>query len=147
MVRLYFEDVNVGCEIPKLVKKPTITQLVRWAGATQDPARIHYDKDRSQEVKLPGPIVHGLLKCQWLIQMLTLWIGDDGDVKKVSCNYRGMDLPGDNIRCTGRVSKKYVEDGQGCLECELWLGNEREERTVVGVGTVVLPRKSDGQSE
>jgi acyl dehydratase len=141
MPKLYFEDVEVGGEIPALVKRPTTKQLVNWSVATQDPARIHYDKDRAQIMKLPGTVVHGLLKCQWFVQMLTLWIGDDGDLKKVACRFHGMDLPGDTVTCRGRVKKKYVADGQGCVECELCLGNEREEKTTLGTATVVIPQR------
>jgi len=147
MGRLYFEDVEVGSEIPALIKRPTTKQLVYWAAATQDPARIHYDKDRAQMVKLPGTIVHGLLKYQWFIQMLTRWVGDDGDVKKVACRFRGMDLPGDTVTCRGRVTKKYVADGHGWLECELWLGNEREEKTTLATATVILPQRECTESK
>ena len=140
MAKFYYEDVEVGTEIPTLVKHPTTTQLVKWAGATQDPARIHYDKDYAQRVKLPGQIIHGLLKWQWFIQMLSDWIGDDGNIKKVSCQYRGRDLPGDTIKCKGKVTKKYIKDAH-YIECEIWLGNQREERTTSGSAIVTLPSR------
>ena len=138
---IYYEDVAVGTEIPTLVKYPTTTQLVKWAGATQDPARIHYDKDYAQGAKLPGQIIHGLLKWQWFIQMLTDWIGDEGNIKKVSCQYRGMDLPGDTIKCKGKVTSKYIKDDEHYIECEIWLGNQREERTTFGSTIVILPSR------
>ena len=138
---MFYEDVEVGTEIAPLSKHPSTTQLVRWAGATQDPARIHYDKDFAQSVKLPGQIVHGLLKWQFFIQMLTDWIGVDGSIKKVSCRYRDLDLPGDTITCKGKVTRKYIEGGEHCIECEIWLGNEREERTTFGSAVVTVPSR------
>ena len=40
----YFDDVNVGDEIPKLVKSPmTHLQLVRYAGASGDFNPLHTD--------------------------------------------------------------------------------------------------------
>ncbi len=141
MAKLYYEDVDVGCDVPTLTKNPTTIQLVKWAGATQDPARIHYDRDRAQMAKLPGLIVHGLLKCQWLTQMMTSWIGDDGELKRISCQYRGMDLVTDTITCRGRVTRKYSTDDGGFIECELWLGNQRDEETTLGRAIAVLPSR------
>jgi len=144
MPKLFYEDVQIGTEIPALVKRPTTTQLVKWAGATLDPARIHYDKDHAQKVELPGQIVHGLLKCQWLIQMLTNWIGDDGIIKSIKCKYLGMDLPGDTIECAGKVIGKSTQDGKDAIECEIWLGNQRQAKTTIGSAVVELPSKGRG---
>jgi len=141
MSKVYYEDIEVGAEIPPLVKKPTTRQLVRWAGATGDFNEPHYDKDMALSWGLPGVIVHGLLKYQFLIQMLTDWIGVDGDLLKISCQYRGMDFPGDTITCTGKVVKKFVEGDRHCLECEICLSNQRGERTTPGRAVVALPSR------
>ena len=144
--QLYFEDVEEGMEIPTLVKEPTTRQLVMWAGATEDYAEIHYDKDVALKNKLPGVIVHGRLKAAWLIQLLTDWIGDEGVVRKFSCTYRGIDVPGQKVYCKGRVTKKYVKDDEHCVECEVWIENEKGEKTTPGSALVILPsRKKEGE--
>ncbi len=43
--QVFYEDVEVGMEIPPLVKTPSTRQLVMWAGASGDYYEIHYDKD------------------------------------------------------------------------------------------------------
>ncbi|MBI4301309.1 MAG: dehydratase, partial [Chloroflexi bacterium] len=43
--QLYYEDVEVGMEMPPLVKRPNSQTLVKWAGASGDFYQIHYDKD------------------------------------------------------------------------------------------------------
>jgi acyl dehydratase len=139
MARIYYEDVEVGTVIPPLVKQPTTRQLVRWAGASGDLNEVHYDKDLALSWGLPGVIVHGLLKYQFLVQMLTDWIGVDGDIRKVSCQYRGMDYPGDTLTCSGTVVGKFIEEGRHCLECEIALENQRGERTTPGRAVLVVP--------
>jgi len=57
----FYGDVEVGAEVPALVKHPTTMQLVKWAGASGDYLQIHYDKDFAQSQGLPGVIVHGWL--------------------------------------------------------------------------------------
>ena len=137
----YWEDVSEGMEIPPLEKKPTTRQLVQYAGASGDFYEIHYDKDYAQASGLPGPILHGALKSAFLAQLVTDWIGEHGTLKKLSCQYRGMDVPGDTITCKGTVSKKYVEDGRHLVECEIWLENSKGERTTPGKATVVVPSR------
>lgn len=140
--QLCYEDVEVGTEVPPLVKHPTTRQLVKWAGASGDYYPIHYDKDFAQSQGLPGVIVHGWLTCSFLAQMVTDWIGKQGRLKRLSCSYRGMNFPGEDIVCKGKVTQRHIQNGELCVECEMWTENPRGERTTSGAVTVILPRLS-----
>lgn len=140
--QVYYEDVIAGSEIPPLVKQPTTRQLVMWAGAAGDYYAIHYDKDFAQSKGLPGVIVHGQLVASFLGQLVTDWMGEQGTLRKLTCNYRGMNFPGEAITCQGRVSKKYVEDGEPCIECNIWAENTKGEKTVTGKAIVTVPARS-----
>ena len=139
--QLYYEDVEVGMELPTLIKKPTTQQLVKWAGASDDYYEIHYDRDFAQSTGLPGIIVHGRLKSSFLAQLLTDWIGDGGTVKKVSVQHRGMDFPEGQITCRGKVTKKYDQDEEHVVECEIWTENPKGEKTAPGSAIVALPSR------
>ncbi len=139
--KLYYEDVQEGAEVPTLEKTPTTRTLVMWAGASGDFFELHYDKDFATMMGFPKPIVHGRLKAAFLSQMLTDWIGDAGVVKRLSVQYRGNDFPGDKMLCKGKVTKKYVKDGEHCVECEIWTENPEGQRTTPGTAVVVLPSK------
>ena len=52
--QLFYEDIAEGEDITPLVKQPTTTQLVMWAGASGDYNPIHYDKDYALKQGLPG---------------------------------------------------------------------------------------------
>ena len=139
--QLYYEDVEVGMEIPPLVKHPSTCQLVKWAGASGDFYEIHYDKDFAQAAGLPGVIVHGRLKSAFLGQLLTDWIGEEGTVEKIAVRHRGMDFPGQQMLCKGRVTKKYSEDGKFLAECQIWTENPAGEKTAPGTALVSLPSR------
>jgi len=140
--QVYYEDVMVGSEIPPLVKQPTTRQLVMWAGAAGDYYAIHYDKDFAKSKGLPGVIVHGQLVASFLGQLVTDWMGEQGTLRKLTCNYRGMNFPNEAITCQGTVSKKYVEDGEPYIECNIWAENTKGEKTVTGKAIVTLPTRS-----
>jgi len=137
-----YEDVIVGSEIPPLVKEPTTRQLVMWAGASGDYYPIHYDKDFAQSKGLTGVIVHGQLVASFLGQLITDWIGEQGRLPKLPCNYRGMNFPGETITCQGKASKKYIENGAHFIECNIWAENVKGEKTVTGKAIVIIPARS-----
>lgn len=140
--QIYYEDVEVGMTLPTMVKHPTTRQLVKWAGASGDFYEMHYDKDFAQRTGLPTVLVHGWLICSFLGQLVTDWIGIEGTLKKLGCNYRGMHFPGEDIPCKGVVSKKYIQDGEHIVECDIWAENTKGEKTTPGKATVALPSRS-----
>ena len=137
--KLYYEDVTVGQSLPALVKHPTKRQLVMWAGVTLEFYEIHYDKDFATSKGLPGVIVQGMLMLSFLGQMVTDWIGDWGTLKKLGTSYRAFVLPDQDVTCKGTVTRKYIENGENYVNCEIWLENETGEKPVMGEAVVSLP--------
>ena len=140
---LYVEDVSEGAEIPTLIKVPTTRQLVQYAGASGDFYEIHYDREFSRSSGLPDVIVHGALKSAFLAQMLTDWIGDQGVLRKLSVQYRGMDVVGRPILCQGIVRSKpssipngTADQNLSIVECDVWIETENGTKTTVGTAAV-----------
>jgi acyl dehydratase len=127
-------SLEVGQELPELVKHPTTRQLVQYAGAQGDFYEIHYDQAFAQKVSLPGVILHGLLKAAFLGQLVTDWLGDRGTLKTFEVSYRGIDVPGRPYRCRGRVVR--VAGAQ--VELEVWGEDSEGRRTTVGSATVEM---------
>jgi len=139
--QVYYEDVNVGDEIPTLVKNCTTQQLVMWATGSGDMYPIHYDKDFAVGNGLPGVIVHGALKHAFLGQMLHDWIGEKGEIRKYNCQYRAMDVPGQDIICRGVVTNKARDGELNLVELDIWTEKASGEKTSPGKATVVLPSR------
>jgi acyl dehydratase len=139
--QIFFEDVEVGSSIPPLLKTPSNTLLFLYSAITWNPQRIHFDKDHTLTEGYKDVIVHGPLRGAFLTQMLTRWIGEGGTLKKVSYANRDIAYVNETLACKGRVTHKWVEDGQGCVECDIWVENPRGEQLTPGKATVVLPRK------
>ncbi len=136
-----WEDIEVDAPVPPLMKNATPRQLVQWAGASGDYYEIHYHEKTALANMLPGIIVHGALKGAWLGQLLSDWVGEKGRVKKYSVSYRSMDVPGDSLTLTGKVTKKYVDGKDHVVEAEIWLQNGKGEKTTPGTAVVVFPSK------
>ena len=150
--QLYWEDVEVEDEVPPLPKVATSQVLVKWAGASGDFNPLHYDNAFAASSGVGKPIVHGALKRQWLIQLMTDWIGEEGTLKKFSCQYRALNYPramktmteaeeGETWQCKGKVTQKYAEDGEHYVDCNIWVENGKGEVTTPGKATVVFPSR------
>lgn len=140
--KVYFEDVEEGQEIPKLVKHPTPQQLVHWAAGSGDFYQIHYDPEFAKGNELPGIIVHGALKHALLGQLLWDWVTPSGGkIKKYGVSYRGMDVPGQDLTCRGVVRKKYRQNGENLVELEIWTENPEGQKTSPGTAIVLLPSR------
>lgn len=141
MAQVHWQDVEEGMDVPTLMKNPTTRQLVRYAGASGDFYEIHYDKDFAMGNNLPGPILHGALKNAFLGQLMTDWIGEGGTLRRLSCQYRGMDQPGKPLYCKGTVTRKYVEEGRHLVDCDIWVEDSEGQTTTPGRATVQLPSR------
>ena len=144
--QVYWDDVTEGMELPSMVKNPTTQQLVKYAGASGDYYQIHYDKDFAQSTGLDGVILHGALKNAFLGQFMTDWMGPSGTLKRLACQYRGMDFPEQAITAKGTVTRKYREQGKNLVDCTIWLENLEGQKTTPGSATVALPSKQEGPS-
>lgn len=139
--QLYFEDINENDEIPQLVKKLTKRNLVVYAVTAGDLYELHYDKDTATAQGFKDVIVQGRLKSALLAQAVSDWIGDDGQVRKLTCNNRGADYPGDEFTVKGKVSRKYQENGENLVELDVWGENSAGEKTTFGTAVAALPGK------
>lgn len=140
--QLYWEDVELGAEIPSLTKCPSRLQLVRHACASGDLSRIHYDDSYAESQGFSRVIVHGTLQYSFLAQMLTDWIGDQGWIRRIACTYRRAALVEDSLICKGTVQSKKCQQGEHHLACEIWIENEQGEITTRGSATIVLPSRA-----
>ena len=48
---------------------------------------------------------------------------------------------GETWWCKGEVTRKYAEDGEHCVDCDIWVENGKGEKTTPGSATAVLPSR------
>ncbi len=141
--QVYFDEVQVGQELPPVVKGPmTTAHIMRWSASMENWHRIHYDKVYAMEHdKLPNVVVNGSWKQHILMQLVKDWAGLNGWAWKVGFQYRDMDLPGDVITAWGKVTKTYEKGDLGVVELEIGLTNSRNVESTKGTAVVVLPKR------
>ena len=139
--QLYWEDIEVGMAVPPLEKYVTRMQLVKYAGAEEDWHPFHVDEEYARKFGLPHVVHHGLLDCGLLCQLMTDWIGLRGKLKKLRSEYRRPNFPNEMHTCKGRVTRKYVQDGDHLVDCEIWIEKGDGTVSTPGTATVGLPSR------
>ena len=80
------------------------------------------------------------MKWSTLGQVVSDWVGGDGWVKSVSCQYRGMDMQGTEWQAKGVVTGKREEDGRRLVDVDVWTENGAGQKTTPGKAVVVLDK-------
>jgi acyl dehydratase len=144
---VYFEDVEVGTEMPPLVKPPVQQiQLTRYAGASGDFNPIHQDPAFARAAGMGDVFAHGMLSMGFVAQSVTDWLGA-GTVRTIGVRFAALVRLGDVITCRGRVvakrPAKAAGRGRHLVDLELWAENQRGEKVVTGKATAALVGRDD----
>ncbi len=140
--KLYYEDVQVGDDIPKLVKSPVShLQLVRYAGASGDFNPLHTDPKIGELIGLGGIITHGMLIMGFVGQMLSDYVGPTA-LRKFGVRFKGMTRINDVITCTGTISEKYEADGEARIAGKVQAVDQDGDVKITGTFVAALPRRS-----
>ncbi len=140
--KLYYEDVQVGDDIPKLVKSPVShLQLVRYAGASGDFNPLHTDPKIGELIGLGGIIAHGVLVMGFVGQMLSDYVGPAA-LRKFGVRFKGMTHIDDVITCTGTITEKHEVDGEGRIAGKVQATDQNGDVKVTGTFVAALPRRS-----
>src|SRR5512145_3417457 len=104
--KVYFDEVEVGTDVPPLVKAPIQQiQLTRYAGASGDFNPIHQDDEFARAAGMGGVFAHGMLSMGFVAQALTDWAGA-GTVRRLGVRFAALVRLRDTVTCGGRVLAK-----------------------------------------
>jgi acyl dehydratase len=140
-----WDSIKEGEALPELRKRPGVTDLVKYAAGSGDFNPLHHDPEFPQAKALGSIIVHGRYKYAALGELVSSWLQHRGRVRKLSCQYRGMDFPGKTIVCKGTVARKWEEDGERRVQLSIWTENEEGQKTTPGEALVVFPADGGGR--
>lgn len=166
----YWDDVNVGDELDKLIKGPLdVTDMAAYScavgsifgsGATKwesirtlltdkDPDTgawitrdaFHFSDVYAHTTGMPAAMVYGAMEECFICESVANWMGDDGFVKKINIQNRRPLFHGDIFTVKGTVTDKYEKNGEYLVEITL-SGENKDGTTVCPAKAVVrLPKR------
>jgi acyl dehydratase len=108
--------------------------------------RVHWDPEWARRAGNPACYDYGRMRETWLIHLCTDWMGDDAWLWKLDCQFRKFNYVGDTHWMGGRVTRKYLAEGdRPVVDLDLWGTNQRGETTVPGHASILLPSRQHGE--
>lgn len=139
--QLYFDDLEVGQEMPPLVIGPlTSTHFFRWSAAIENWHRIHYDQNFAiYHEGLPTVLGQGSWKQSILPRYLKDLCLPNGWAWKVNFQHRTMIVPGDTVTVWAKVTSLSIVDGLGMVELDVGMRLDYGAESCPGKAVIVLP--------
>ena len=140
---LYMEDVDIGDEVPPVVRRITSedvrSYLEAWQGpeATKWPSRFH-DEEQAEMEGLAGPIVPGPMSMALLSKMLTDW-SPTVRLKLIDTIFRQVVTHETEVKIYGVVTDKNEEQQE--VEVDLYLEPMEGQPFIRGKAVLGLPSR------
>ena len=131
-----YATVKEGDELPPLVLKPGLEQVIRFSALGWAFVPLFFDEAAAKAQGMPGRIVPGPLKLSFLYRAVEDWLEGAGYVRQVRAAHRRPDLQDREITVTGRVARVYEEEGHQRADLELAIINEEGADSVRGFAVV-----------
>ena len=130
-------SIALGDVLEERSFEPGNVSLFLYNAAIWNPHRIHYDENYTTQIeKHPGIVVDGPLQGDWLTQVVTNWMGDDGHLVSFEYSNRRAAYLGERLVSGGTVSTIDTENKTVTLD--LFIKNGKGEVTSPGTAVVRL---------
>ena len=141
-VKVYFEDVSVGDEMPAWSRQTDFMHWNRYAAVNDEFVPFHMDDEAGRRAgNKEGAFGMGNLRYAYLVNALRDWIGDEAEVREIGCQYRAINQKNDTLTVVGKVVEKEVVDGENRVKLTTNVMNQNGEATCPGHAVVVLPSR------
>jgi acyl dehydratase len=130
------EFPKVGAEIPTFARETGFANWNRYAAVDDDFYAIHMDDEAGRGAGYATAIGMGNLQWSYLHNVLREWMGQEGRIERLSCQFRGPNLQGQTVKGRGRLIA--VRPGQRRVEVDLKVWTESEEGRPLASGNATM---------
>ena len=139
---VYFEDVEVGQEIPSWSRQTDFMHWNRYAAVNDEFVYIHMDDEAGKNASNEqGAFGMGNLRFAYLLNMLRDWAGDEVEIRELGVQFRAINQKNDVLTCMGTITEKTIEDGEHLVKLDLNVVNQEGQATCPAHALLVLPSR------
>lgn len=133
-------ELAVGSEIPVLERTTGLHNWNRYAAVNHEFVDIHMDDDAGKAAGYPSAFGMGNLQWSYLHTLLRNWMGEEGRIVKLACQFRSANVKGQVVTAHGKITGVRDEGGSEVLvDLEIWTDNDSGQVMAPGTATVALP--------
>ena len=135
-----FDNVQVGDKLPDWSRKTGFAEWNRYAAVNEEFVPFHMDDEAGRRAgNEQGAFGMGNLRYAYIVNALHDWVGDEGIVREVGCQYRAINQKNDVLTVVGEVTEKTVVNGENRVRLDINVFNQDGGAACPGHAVVVLP--------
>jgi acyl dehydratase len=128
-------EVKVGDKLAEFSRTTDLENWNRFAAVNDEFVPIHMDDKAGQEAGYPSAFGMGNLQWAFMHNALREWLGGDGEIRSLSCQFRSPNLKGMTVVVRGEVTDVSTSDEGTLVTFDL--------RTESDTGDTLAPAKAE----
>ena len=138
MATITYDQINVGDALPAFETEAiSRLTLALYCGASGDHNPIHVDTDFAKAAGVGDVFAHGMLSMAYLGRLLTNWVPQSA-LREYGVRFVAITQVGAQVRCEGRVTEKFEQDGERRVRVELSTTDQNGQTKLSGDAVVAL---------
>lgn len=129
---------SVGDALPPMARTTDLAHWNRYAAINDEFIPIHMDPAAAKAAGQADVFGMGNLRLGYLHAALDDWVGHEGDIAELGCQFRALNFKGDALVAGGSVSAVETRGGLRRVDLELSVINQTGENTAPGTASLVL---------
>ena len=131
-------ELTLGQQLPDRVFGPvTMTDIVRYQGASGDMNPMHHDDELARSAGFPAAFSVGMLGAGWLAGYCTEHFGED-TVRRFRTRFTNVVYRGDELVASAAVARLFERDGEELVELAIALRKNDGSVVVEGAAEFVV---------
>ncbi|MQW77581.1 hypothetical protein GHK92_17050 [Nocardioides sp. dk4132] len=128
---------EVGAELPPLVRDTGFHNWNRYAAVNYEFVPIHMDDEAGRAAGMPGAFGMGNLQWSYLHVLLRSWLGDQGRIRSLSCDFRAPNTKG-VVTTKAVVTAVSQEADTSVVSLDVWTENADGKKMAPGSAVVEI---------
>ncbi|MET3953282.1 acyl dehydratase [Rhodococcus sp. OAS809] len=133
-------DIAIGQSVLPFERSTGLENWNRFAAVNYEFVDIHMDDEAGRAAGYDSAFGMGNLLWSYLHCMLREWIGENGRILEVRCQFRSPNTKGMHLTAGGTVTAVRDEDGHRLVDLDVWISNSDGTILTPGSATVELFR-------
>lgn len=124
--------------LPELAVTPSVMQVFMFSAATWNRHHIHYDRSAAIAEGLQDIAVQRALIGNYFARMLTRWLGERGEIKRIAWKMLRPAYPGHTLRCQGFVVGRCTVEGCEQMDCTMSILDDSEQAVATSSAVICI---------
>jgi acyl dehydratase len=132
--------IEVGDVLPSFERSPGLDHWNRYAAVNDEFVPIHMDDEAGRAAGYPTAFGMGNLQWSYLHDLLRGWVGENGRIVSVACQFRAPNVKGQTVTARGQVTEVRQVGDETVVELEVWTEDQTGTKMAPGTAVVAIPR-------